>query len=67
VTRRRVILTVVLVTVIVTLVAVPINWDAIDWGSVPLWIGAFALLLIAAAAWTAVLSRTSERDRSGSL
>jgi len=44
-----------------------ISWNAVDWGSVPLWIGAVALLLIAAAAWTAVLTRTSESDRSDSL
>jgi type IV secretory pathway VirB2 component (pilin) len=66
-TPRRIVVTVVLVVGIVTTVAVPINWGAVDWGTVPTWIGAIALVFIAAAAWIAVLSRNSESHRSRSL
>jgi hypothetical protein len=55
---------VTVVLIVVILVAVPINWHAIDWGNAPEWFGVMALLLVAGAAWTAVFSRTGRHDRS---
>jgi protein-S-isoprenylcysteine O-methyltransferase Ste14 len=61
---RPVVITVIIAVAVIALVAIPINWGAIQWGTVPTWIGAIALLLVAAGIWAAVLTRNDVRDRS---
>jgi hypothetical protein len=38
------------------------EWHNVRWGTAPEWIGAFALVLIAAGVW--ILARSTERARS---
>ena len=45
-------------------VLVPIDWDALDWGTVPEWIGAAALLAIAVGVWRIAVD--GDRARLGS-
>lgn len=43
------------------LVVVPINWSGIRWGTAPEWVGALALLSIAAAVW--MMARSSGQQQ----
>jgi hypothetical protein len=64
VARRPAVIAVIIAVAVIALVAIPINWGAIQWGTVPTWIGAIALLSIAAGVWIAVLTRNDVRDDS---
>ena len=66
--QRRFVVWASLVAFATLLVAVlPIKWHHVQWGTVPEWIGAVALVVVAAAVWRLVHATERARNRHDSL
>ena len=62
--RRSAVLVVLTVFVTLVVVALPIKWHNLQWGTVPEWFGVLALLFIAVGVWLLVRNSERARDRS---
>jgi hypothetical protein len=62
--RRSAVIAVFAVVATLVVVALPIKWHNVQWGTVPEWIGVVALLLIGGGVWSLARSIERVRDRS---